>query len=180
MWTVDALALLVNKVKTRLESLVIPTKVSDLVNDAGYVDAAGASAAAPVQSVNGNTGAVTVTVPTEVSELINDAGYISSSNRFVNSGGYGPMGFGYFHTSTQARIFVPMPNTGGSFTAVTYSGTLELLYGNGSHTTISGMGVIGRTSGGILVTVSIESGGTQYMPCVLRGAGAASITATFS
>lgn len=158
----------------------IPTHTSQLQNDAGFVDASEAAAAAPVQSVNGSTGDVTVTVPANVSELVNDAGYISSSNRFVNSGGYGPMGFGYFHTSTQARIFVPMPNTGGSFTAVTYSGTLELLYGNGSHTTISGMGVVGRTSGGIIVTVSIASGGTQYMPCVLRGAGAASITATFS
>lgn len=32
--------------------------VSELTNDAGYVDAAGASTAAPVQSVNGETGAV--------------------------------------------------------------------------------------------------------------------------
>lgn len=32
--------------------------VSELANDAGYVDAAGAGAAAPVQSVNGKTGAV--------------------------------------------------------------------------------------------------------------------------
>lgn len=38
----------------------IPTDVSDLNNDLGFVDAAGAAAAAPVQSVNGQTGAVTV------------------------------------------------------------------------------------------------------------------------
>ena len=36
----------------------IPTRVSQLTNDAGYVDAAGAEAVAPVQSVNGRTGAV--------------------------------------------------------------------------------------------------------------------------
>jgi hypothetical protein len=54
----------------------IPEKISDLTNDLGFVDAAGAAAAAPVQSVNGNTGAVTVTVPTNVSELTNDSGYI--------------------------------------------------------------------------------------------------------
>lgn len=36
----------------------IPTRVSQLTNDAGYVNAAGAKAAAPVQSVNGRTGAV--------------------------------------------------------------------------------------------------------------------------
>lgn len=39
----------------------VPTKTSDLTNDSGFVDAAGAAAAAPVQSVNGQTGAVTVT-----------------------------------------------------------------------------------------------------------------------
>lgn len=32
---------------------------------------------APVQSVNGSTGAVTITVPTKVSDLSNDAGYIT-------------------------------------------------------------------------------------------------------
>ena len=37
---------------------VIPTKVSDLTNDSGFVNASGAAAAAPVQSVNGKTGAV--------------------------------------------------------------------------------------------------------------------------
>ena len=38
----------------------IPTDTSDLTNTAGFVDAAGAAAAAPVQSVNGQTGAVTL------------------------------------------------------------------------------------------------------------------------
>lgn len=38
----------------------VPTAVSELINDAGYVDAAGAAAAAPVQSVNGQTGTVVV------------------------------------------------------------------------------------------------------------------------
>ena len=40
--------------------LSIPDSTSDLVNDVGFVDAAGAAAAAPVQSVNGMTGAVVV------------------------------------------------------------------------------------------------------------------------
>lgn len=39
----------------------IPTKTSDLTNDSGFVDASGAAAAAPVQSVNNKTGAVTLT-----------------------------------------------------------------------------------------------------------------------
>ena len=42
--------------------LSIPTQTSDLVNDSGFVDAAGAAAAAPVQSVNGSIGAVTLPV----------------------------------------------------------------------------------------------------------------------
>ena len=42
------------------DTTAIPSQTSDLENDSGYVDAAGAAAAAPVQSVNGQTGAVTV------------------------------------------------------------------------------------------------------------------------
>lgn len=41
------------------DTTVIPDSTSDLVNDSGFVNAAGAAAAAPVQSVNGLTGAVT-------------------------------------------------------------------------------------------------------------------------
>lgn len=40
--------------------LSIPTDTSDLNNDSGFVDAAGAAAAAPVQKVNGQTGIVTI------------------------------------------------------------------------------------------------------------------------
>lgn len=40
------------------DSTVIPSDTSDLTNTAGFVDAAGAAASAPVQSVNGQTGAV--------------------------------------------------------------------------------------------------------------------------
>src|SRR5690606_32179663 len=49
--------------------------ISELVNDEGFVDAAGAAAAAPVQSVNGDTGAVTLDA-----DDISDA---STSNKFV-------------------------------------------------------------------------------------------------
>ena len=42
------------------DSTVIPDSTSDLINDSGFVDAAGAAAAAPVQSVAGKTGAVTL------------------------------------------------------------------------------------------------------------------------
>lgn len=43
----------------------IPTKVSDLQNDSGFVNQNQAAAAAPVQSVNGQTGAVTVQLATD-------------------------------------------------------------------------------------------------------------------
>ena len=39
----------------------IPTKISQLLNDTGFINAAQAAAAAPVQSVNGQTGDVIVT-----------------------------------------------------------------------------------------------------------------------
>jgi hypothetical protein len=42
----------------------IPSKTSDLTNDSGFVNAQQAAASAPVQSVNGQTGAVTIPIPT--------------------------------------------------------------------------------------------------------------------
>lgn len=47
----------------------IPSKVSQLTNDSGFVDAAGAASAAPVQSVNGSTGDVTVSVPSTAADV---------------------------------------------------------------------------------------------------------------
>ena len=61
------------------DDTVIPTKTSELSNDSGFVDASGAAAAAPVQSVNGQTGAVSVPVPTKVSDLTNDSGFVDAS-----------------------------------------------------------------------------------------------------
>ena len=52
----------------------VPTNVSAFTNDAGYITSA------PVQSVNGQTGAVVLaipTVPTNVSAFQNDAGYLT-------------------------------------------------------------------------------------------------------
>ncbi len=60
------------------------------VYDAGYVNAAGAAAAAPVQSVNGQTGAVSLTiptVPTNVSAFNNDAGYLTLATLPIWDGG---------------------------------------------------------------------------------------------
>ena len=59
----------------------IPTKTSDLNNDSGFITAAGA----PVQSVNGQTGTVTLSIPTKTSDLNNDSGFITTAGAPVQS-----------------------------------------------------------------------------------------------
>lgn len=68
----------------------LPNKTSDLTNDSGFVDATQAANAAPVKSVNGQTGAVVLTiptVPTNVSAFTNDAGYLTLTNLPIYNGG---------------------------------------------------------------------------------------------
>lgn len=72
---VDGDALILNKPTIP----TVPTDVSAFNNDVGYVNATQAANAAPVQSVNGSTGAVTVSVPTKVSQLSNDSGFVNSA-----------------------------------------------------------------------------------------------------
>ena len=66
------------------------TKLSDATNSTSTVLAATANAVKKaydhggVTSVNGNTGAVTVTVPTKVSDLTNDSGFEANQNAFSN------------------------------------------------------------------------------------------------
>lgn len=58
------------------DTTVIPTKTSQLDNDSGFLTSA------PVTSVNGQTGAVSLSipvVPTNVSAFNNDAGYLTSA-----------------------------------------------------------------------------------------------------
>ena len=80
--------------KTKLSNTIADDQTTALtpkaVYDAGYVNAAGAAAAAPVQSVNGQTGAVSLTiptVPTNVSDFNNDAGYLTSSTGVTSVNG---------------------------------------------------------------------------------------------
>lgn len=59
-------------------------------NPSHYVNASGAAAAAPVQSVNGHTGAVSLTipvVPSNVSAFTNDAGYLTLADLPIYNGG---------------------------------------------------------------------------------------------
>lgn len=72
---VDGDALILNKPTIP----TVPTDVSAFNNDAGYINATQAANAAPVQSVNGSTGAVTVSVPSKVSQLQNDSGFVNSA-----------------------------------------------------------------------------------------------------
>lgn len=58
---------------TKADVSAIPTKTSDLTNDSGFITSA------PVQSVNGQTGAVTINAPTKTSDLTNDSGFITAS-----------------------------------------------------------------------------------------------------
>ena len=82
----------------------IPTKVSQLQNDSGYITDAGVTSfngatgdvtyTAPVQSVNGQTGAVSLNIPDATSDLLNDSGFITAAaipsnvSAFSNDAGY--------------------------------------------------------------------------------------------
>lgn len=80
--------------KVRLTNTIYDSQAYALtpkaVYDAGYVNASGAAAAAPVQSVNGQTGAVSLsipTVPTNVSAFNNDSGYLTLATLPIWDGG---------------------------------------------------------------------------------------------
>lgn len=57
----------------------------DASNPNGYVDAAQAANAAPVQSVNGQTGTVSLSIPTRTSDLTNNSGFITAAGAPVQS-----------------------------------------------------------------------------------------------
>ena len=80
---------------------LVGKNISDLTNNSGYVDSSGAAAAAPVQSVAGSTGAVTVA-------QLSSAGLYLSSNPS-----------GYVNTS-QAAAAAPVQSVGG------YTGTVSV------------------------------------------------------
>ena len=73
------------------DSTSIPTDTADLTNGAGFVTAAGAAAASPVQSVNGQTGTVVLdaddvgalpdstSIPTDTADLTNGAGFVTAA-----------------------------------------------------------------------------------------------------
>ena len=64
--------------QTGAVTLTIPTDTSDLTNSAGFVDAAGAAAVAPVQSVNGLTGEVVISTGSSPTLLWTNYNILSS------------------------------------------------------------------------------------------------------
>lgn len=54
----------------------IPSRTSDITNDSGFITAS----QAPVQSVNGSTGAVTIAIPSRTSDLTNDSTFIVAAD----------------------------------------------------------------------------------------------------
>lgn len=64
--------------------VVVPTKTSDITNDSGFITASDIPAA-PVTSVNGQTGAVNIAIPDSTSDLTNDSGFITASGAPVQS-----------------------------------------------------------------------------------------------
>lgn len=64
-------------IQQEIDALTIPSNLSDLNNDAGYVT----SSEIPVTSVNGQTGAVTLTIPSNAA----DVGALPSNTTYVTS-----------------------------------------------------------------------------------------------
>ena len=65
-------------------NVTVPTKTSDIANDSGFITAEDIPAA-PVTSVNGQTGAVNLAIPDSTSDLTNDSGFITASGAPVQS-----------------------------------------------------------------------------------------------
>lgn len=94
------------------DSTVIPDSTSDLVNDSGFVDAAGAAAAAPVQSVNGQTGAVTISTGITVVETGTTT---DTKNRVYNYIKYSDGTVDVYLTGTDSNSFIFTETQTGPF-----------------------------------------------------------------
>ena len=70
-----------NDVGALSSSTIVPSKTSQLDNDSGFVDAVGASTAAPVQSVNTKTGAVVLTQD----DIGDGVTYVRTHNDFTDA-----------------------------------------------------------------------------------------------
>ena len=109
---------------------LVGKNISDLTNNSGYVDSSGASAAAPVQSVGGYTGTVSVA-------NLSSAGLYLSSNPS-----------GYVNTS-QAAAAAPVQSVGG------YTGTVSV-----ANLSAAGLTLTSSLSDAATTTVAAIRSGT--------------------
>ena len=71
------------------QASAIPTKTSDLTNDSGFVNETQAASAAPVQSVNGQTGAVTVNAMPSATGEADGTALVAVDGVWTKQTGYG-------------------------------------------------------------------------------------------
>lgn len=94
------------------DTYTIPQKTSDLTNDSGFITASGA----PVQSVNGDTGAVTITVPAAASSgtpAMDGTASRGSSTQYARAD--------HVHPSDTSKITAPSSPATGAF--LVYNGS---------------------------------------------------------
>ena len=87
--TIDTARLNVSEIISTGSIIVSGDNVSDLTNNAGYVDTAGAASAAPVQSVAGSTGAVSASTIITAGNIVVQGDNVSSltnDSAFINGG----------------------------------------------------------------------------------------------
>lgn len=162
------------------------TNLSQLSNDSGYVTASQASTVSPVQSVNGQTGNVSISipaVPTNVSSLTNDAGYLTSINSSLISTA---LGFTPYNGTTNPNNYVTstaLTTTLGGYTTTsqlnlglsakfnTPAGTAsQYVRGDGSIATFPAIPTVNypvssvnsKTGAVVLSTTDVSEGTNQY------------------
>lgn len=122
--------------------------------------------------------AVKDAIPTKISQLDNDSVLpAQNTTDTINLSGIGPFGFGYASSTTNARVFIPLPNNARDAT-ITYSGTITLASTSGTLQ-ITAISVYQVYRNGVWVAIT-TSGMTSGTPVVLKGAAASSLTITWS
>lgn len=144
------------------DSTVIPTKTSQLQNDSGYITSA------PVTSVNGQTGAVTIAVPTKTSDLQNDSGYITSVPVTSVNSKTGAVSLSASDVGALPSTTTYVSSFNGSTGAVTYSAPVTSVNGQTGAVSLSIPTVVTYTisisSNVITLTGSDSSTSTVTLP----------------
>lgn len=104
---------------SKVAQVTVPTKTSDLTNDSNFITLADVPAA-PVTSVNGQTGAVNLSIPDSTSDLTNDSGFITdddvpSLQQVLTTGTEIARYFANADDTTGTPIYAPTGGGGGSY-----------------------------------------------------------------